>query len=163
MKRFYPFTVLCVPRVEKWLKEQSLKGYRLVKVKGWRFTFVKAKPKERQYFVYKDTIEKKDNFLNELFMAKRLYGSRNSELNKECYTVFEIDDKRLDNDFYSLILSRRAHYVKHYKKMLIWFSVFFAVFTAGAVFEVAIAPFALASFVAMMYPIVSLLILKKRK
>jgi len=123
IKNFFPVNIANIPKVEKWLEEQSQKGLLFVYYKHLTFTFEKTQPDEKKYFMYiSPLIEKKDAFWGEFYSIKRLYGKRKSKVKKSITSlvnIVEIDASKIDNNYKWGVISRNVCYQKYFLKMLI--------------------------------------------
>ena len=121
MIKFFPINIANIPKVEKWLEEQTKKGLLLVDYKYLTFTFEKTQPYERKYYIYiSPLLDKKDIFLREFYSIKKLYGRRKSKIKSTPLVhIVEIDVSKIDNDYKWGIISRNAYYQNYFFKMLI--------------------------------------------
>ena len=111
---FRPYTIDFVPNIEKYLEEQALKGYELVDVGFWTFTFEESKPKKREYFIYEAPFaDKTDKFLSSYLFAKRKYQKKKTRLNKELSSCFEVDPDKKDDSWTFYRKSRTRYYLKY--------------------------------------------------
>ena len=157
-----PFSFVRIKKTEKWLTQQALKGYKLVKINAFNFVFEKSSPKKRIYFLYKSPmLEKNDKFLREYFSAKRRYSLPKSLVCKTMYNAFEVDQSKIDKEYHTYFLSRTKHYLRYYYKLFLigligsvmssilllyfvrYFSVFTLVYFASIFIYAAIAVFCL--------------------
>ena len=56
IKKFRLYPAFLYKRLDKWLKEMSLKGLHIVDCRFFTFIFEKGAPKEKEYFTYGDAI-----------------------------------------------------------------------------------------------------------
>ena len=162
-KKIYPFTILQLPRAEKFLRQQSLKGYRLISIKSFCFTFVESSPQEREYFLYKSPLfEKPDCFMKVFFSARRRYAIKKSKLNKSRCLCFEVDLKKTDVSYSILRTARSKHYLKYYSKMLVIDLIGVSVLVIASMFEKSIFPFAFLGILLITYSLSCICILRSR-
>ena len=112
-----PFLPLTVFKVEEWLKEESISGYRLVYNRWWLFWFEECASKEREYFAYASVVSKRQHFMMSFLNYKCAYQLKKSPLNKKTCGIFEIDPKKKDELFEYCSHERTDYYLKHYKKI----------------------------------------------
>lgn len=165
MKKFKPFTILTIPKMEKWLQKMSVQGYRLVRFKAFTFTFIECAPREREFFIYRSPFaQKNDAFLGEFIRAKMRYQLRKSLLDKKTNEIFEVDPKKKDADYSSYFFSRKRHYLRYHKKMMavkaiyIVIPLFLPLFSNLTILQ--ILPFVLIAGVSMIYSLISIFCLK---
>lgn len=162
-KKFYPFTMLQLPQVENFLRQQSSKGYRLISIKTFCFTFVESSPQEREYFLYKSPpFEKPDRFMNDFFSAKRQYAMKKSKLNKTKCLCFEVDLKKIDSSYSALGVARNKHYLKYYSKMFVIDLIGVVVLVIVSMFEKNIFPLAFLGIILIIYSLSCFCILRSR-
>lgn len=115
----YPYIPAMINRVELWLMSMSLKGYQLINVHGWKFIFKEISPRKIEYFMY-GGFDASKGISNDYINAKERYGNRKSKINKQYLDVFEIDEKKKDEDFNIYINLRNRYYFNHYLKLFIF-------------------------------------------
>ena len=94
---FRPFSLLTIPKTEDWLKRQAQKGYRLVSYRWGRFTFAEAKPKEREYLIYRSPhTMRNDAFGMEFFSIAHSFGARKWDLRRTGYGITELRTGKMD-------------------------------------------------------------------
>ena len=92
IKKVHSYSIVDIPKLEAWLKEESKKGLRLVKVSGSTFFFRECEPKEREYFFYQSPgTDRHGSFWGSFAACQRQYGLRKSELNRQLGPCFEVD------------------------------------------------------------------------
>ena len=126
-KCFHPYLAVNTHRMEKWLSKQSHDGWRLVRSRGWVFTFMRAAPAEREYFSFTlPWCDKNSKFSNNYVHAERHYAAIQHKI--DSYIVFEVDPEK-KNPFYSFLIAERARYYrKFYGILSLPFALLSAVF-----------------------------------
>ena len=104
-----------INRVEEWLSSKSEVGWDLIAYNGWKFSFFPEKktPKRKQYFMYSG-FDAKPGFSYDFLSAKERYGNKKSKISSKELCVFEIDENKKDQSFYSYLNARNNYYKKHY-------------------------------------------------
>lgn len=122
-KIVYPYIPSMYKNVEKWLERKSIDGLELVNYKGWNFYFKKSKPQARKYFMctFFDTSK---NISSDFYSAKVRNKKSKSAINKLNSDIFEVDELKIDDDFYLYINLRNKYYQAHYVQFAI-FSIIF--------------------------------------
>ena len=134
IKKVHSYSILDIPKLEAWLKEESKKGLRLVKVSGSVFFFRECEPKEREYFFYQSTGDRNGSFWGSFAACQRQYGLRKSELNRQSGHCFEVDPQKMDRGYFMYKKARTAHYRKDFRTSLILYLIFFFVSLGLAIF-----------------------------
>ena len=169
--KFRPFTILQIPKIERWLSEESERGFKLVSYKLGVFTFEECGARKREYFVFTDFLtDKKRLFSGELFLLRKLYSSRNSALNKNktnsISTVIEVDCAKVNEDYYHFLRSRADYYKRQYLQSTLVHSIFSVALGAVALFETStlsfVLPFVVLFASRAVYSLVSIFVLKKQ-
>ena len=166
---FRPFTILQLPRIEKWLKEQAKSGLKLIAYNRGVFTFLECEPKEREYYICSDfPYEKYNTFYSEFFEIERLYSLRKSTLNRAnkirvpSTTILEIDVKKIDADYEKSRALRTHHYIKQFKKCILGFTIPSIIVFLTAFFQKEIWPLAAFYLCFIMHFCISVVVLKKQ-
>ncbi len=157
---FYPFIPAMVNIVEKWLRTKSQQGLLLVRRRGWIFVFEEKQVKDTRYFMYFN-LDASRGFSTEYYYAEQRYGKRKSKINNSNDSVFEVDPKKVDNDFQKYITARNEYYKKRYIKLL----VFSIIFSLGPLFGICQYPLFIYVFIfyflIILYAIASYVIIVK--
>ena len=166
---FRPFTILQLPKIEKWLKEQAKSGLKLVAYNRGVFTFSECEPKEREYYICSEfPYEKYNTFYSEFFEIERLYSLRKSTLNRAnkvripSTTILEIDVRKIDADYEKSRALRTQHYIRQFKKCFIGFTIPFIIVFLTTIFQKEIWPLAAFYICHLLYFFLSIIILKKQ-
>ena len=119
--RFYP--PLLYGRLDKWLKNMSLKGLHIVHCGIFYFLFEKGEPKEKEYFTYtyfhrgEFCISLRHPFLEKIYGVK-LKKSRLNSNRRKTHNIVEIDTKRIDIQnnvgYKELVRDRNQLILKHF-------------------------------------------------
>lgn len=116
-----PYTHATINRLESKLTEICQEGWALVSVKLWSFTFIKANPDSRKYFIYSNP-DRNNGIDFDYHSSKCIYRNNKSKL-KIHPSIFEVDKSKLDSVFYDYITLRNKHYTKYYLSIAILFSI----------------------------------------
>ncbi len=146
-----PYTHATINRLESKLSEICKEGWALVSVKFWSFTFTKAKPDSRKYFVYSNPDRNKGVDFD-YYTAKNIYRNKKSKL-KNQPSIFEVDKSKLDSVFNDYLNLRNKYYTKFYLSMVTLFLILI-VLSCISIWQLSI-PLA----IPMIYYIVSLFII----
>lgn len=154
----HPYIPAMVQQVEKWLEKMSQDGWKLEDKKGWIFYFIKCKKHNKKYFMYSG-FDSSIGWSYDYYRAKEKYSNSQSALFKQTYQIFEIDPKKIDDDYIQYRMSRNKFYKKHYIK-LAFFCITFILLTLivsfySPLFWIVSLPFVLD----LIYAIVSIIIL----
>ena len=116
-----PYTHATINRLESKLTEICQEGWALVSVKFWSFTFIKAKPDNRTYFIYNNP-DRTNGIDFDYYSSKSIYRNNKSKLENHL-NIFEVDKSKLDSVFYDYITLRNKYYTKYYLSIAILLSV----------------------------------------
>lgn len=119
VKIIHPHIRGFVNQTERWLEHQALNGFRLEKHQGWVFTFRRCQPYHALYFMYSAFNSSKE-IRFDYHMAKIRYAKKNSVLNHTAYEIFELDSKKIDDDFAKYKHIRNNFYKRHYLGLLLF-------------------------------------------
>ena len=158
----YPYVPAMSNTVERWLKQRTVEGWRLVENNQWRFTFIKCAPYESEYFMYSG-FGKSAGLSFDYHMVKMKYGKAKSKINKEHSPICEVDIIKIDMDYTTYKKLRNKYYIKHYLALSLYSLLnlicgWLVVLSYGAMLILVVLWFLI-----FLYAIISLIILKRDK
>ena len=115
----HPYIPATVMQVERWLSEMSEQGWKLTAIRGWRFSFEQTAPGKREYFFFSDLLEKRIGSHHDFLEAKRRYADKKNKINQRGDNIFEIDERKKDNDLGSFFRYRNHFYRSYYLKLTV--------------------------------------------
>lgn len=121
----HPYTPAMIVLLERWLAKMAAKGWRLINVKGFRFTFQRYQPYPAEFFGY-FPFDTSKGVSATYWMSKTRYARKGAPLNKASLPIYEVDPQKRDADFSSYVYLRDKYYLKHYL-LLGLFSLFWIV------------------------------------
>ena len=154
VKVIHPHIRGFVNQTERWLEHQALHGFRLEEYHGWVFTFRRCQPYHALYFMYSAFNSSKE-IRFDYHMAKIRYAKKNSVLNQTAYEIFELDSKKIDDDFAKYKHIRNNFYKRHYLGLLL-FSVVAIVILLLCLRNPFVWGFLLAPILLLVYSLISL-------
>lgn len=92
------------------------RGWILIRADGWKYSFKAGKPKFREYFIY-SSFDARNEMAYDYYQAKSRYGRKSAELNKTIASVFEVDEAKINEEYYRTRKLRNKIYMSHYKKV----------------------------------------------
>ena len=116
---FHPNLRFLVNINEKWLSQMAKSGCLLVDFRGWFFEFERVKSCDKKYFMY-STFDASKGMSFDYHLAKQKYSKSSSRLNKKIFCVFEVDFKKLDEQFLQYVKQRNAYYINFYIKLFVF-------------------------------------------
>ena len=128
LKRIRIYPTFLYNRLDKWLKEMSLKGWHIVDCHMFSFVFEKGEPTQKEYFTYglstqegEYNISLRYPFLEKIYGVKKKKSKINSNTSKS-YQIVEIDLNRIDtqNDagYKEMVSDRNRLYKKFFLRNL---------------------------------------------
>ena len=163
-KTFYPFSIVQIPIIEKWLKTKAQKGFKLISYRFGVFVFERCQPKNREYFVFKESLgDKKMKFHGDFCMLKHLYAKRKTALNKRGRVVVEIDTRKIDSNYQFYRLARTQYYIHRELVNLLAAGMIALYLLALSFFDIRVLWFSGLSFVFVLKSLCFLFLLKKQK
>jgi len=141
--RFYP--TFLYYRLDKWLKDMSLKGWHIVHCGLLTFVFEKGESFEKEYFTYYFSARDLKRSVTVCFsLFEKKYGvkAKKSKINsnqKKCYRIVEIDTEATDikNDFgYRKLVEYRDNlHKKHLIEGIIAFTIVLLVYAIAQIIQ----------------------------
>ena len=157
---FHPNFHFLVNINENWLSQMAKSGWVLVDFSGWFFEFEGSKSCDKQFFMY-STFDASKGISFDFHLAKQKYSKRSSRLNKKIFCVFEVDFKKLDEQFLQYVKQRNTYYINFYTKLFV-FNIFLCLLCLFTSFYIKYWHiFSIIPMLISFYSIIAILILRK--
>ena len=156
----HPYVPALINFVERWLSQKASNGWRLEAIHGWKFVFRKCTPYTTRFFSYSSFGTSK-GISYDYFRSKKRYSCSKSSINKSTSIIYEVDVRKIDNDFYGFVFLRNKYYLNHYLGLLL-FAIVYTVISIGLMFiSSTLAIFLVIGFILLVYSLFSVFILAR--
>ena len=156
----HPYVPALINFVERWLSQKASNGWRLEAIHGWRFVFRKCTPYTTRFFSY-SSFGTSMGISYDYLRSKKRYSCSKSAINKSASIIYEVDIRKIDNDFYGFVFLRNKYYLKHYLGLLL-FAIVYTVISLGLMFiSSTLAVFFVIGIILLVYSLFSVFILAR--
>ena len=157
---FYPYVPALINSLERWLSQKASNGWKLEAVHGWKFVFRKCTPYTTRFFSYSG-FGTSIGISYDYWVSKQRYSHSKSAINKSVSIIYEVDIRKIDNDFNSFVFLRNKYYLKHYVGLLL-FSIIYTAIAIGLMFiDFSLAMFLVLGIILLVYSSFSVFVLAR--
>ena len=155
---FFPYVPALINSVERWLSQKASNGWKLEAVHGWKFVFRRCTPYTTCFFSY-SSFGTSIGISYDYWVSKQRYSHSKSAINKSVSIIYEVDVRKIDNEFNSFVFLRNKYYLKHYVGLLLFSIIYTAIAISLMFINFSLAMFLVLGIILFVYSSFSIFVL----